>query len=106
MGKTTRKLSRELRKQVRSPRNQYLLVTTGSAFLAERLVRTAMTQGWRWLYKEDPPRNPERLEVSWQEALTWTAATALAFSTAGLFARRGAAVGWKKYSGKRIPAAG
>ena len=97
------KLAREIRKQIRSPRNQYLLLTTGSAYLAERIVRTAITQGWRRVYKEDPPRNPERLEVSWADALAWTLATSVAFSTAGLFARRGAAVGWKRYTGRRIP---
>ena len=106
MGKTTRKLARELRKQIRSPRTRYLLLTTGSAYLAERLVRSAITEGWRLAYKEDPPRNPERLEVTWQDALAWTILTSLAFSTAGLFARRGAAVGWKRYTGRRIPAAG
>ena len=103
MGKTTRKLARELHKQVRSPRTKYLLLTTGTAYLAERLVRSVLTEGWRWVYKEDPPRNPERLEVTWGDALAWTLVTSLAFSTAGLFARRGAAVGWKRYTGRRIP---
>jgi hypothetical protein len=104
MSKLTRKLSRTIHKEIRSPRTKYLLLTSGSAFLAERLVRTALTQGWRLVYKEDPPRNPERLEVSWAEALTWTTVTSVAFATAGLFARRGAAVGWKRFGGKRIPA--
>jgi hypothetical protein len=104
MGKTTRKLSRQIRKQVRSPRTRYLLLTAGSAWVAERLVRSAITEGWRLVYKEDPPRNPERLEVSWADALAWTTVTSVAFATAGLFARRGAAIGWKRYTGRRIPA--
>jgi hypothetical protein len=99
-----KKLSRKLRKEARSPRFQYLLLTTGAAFLAERLARTAITQGWRVALKEDPPRNPERLDVSWSAALGWTAVTGVAIALAGLVARRGAAVGWKRYAGRRIPA--
>ena len=101
----TAKLVRELRKQARAPKHRYLLLTTGAAFLAERLARTAITQGWRVALKEDPPRNPERLDVSWSAALGWTAVTGLAIALAGLAARRGAAVGWKRYTGKRVPAA-
>ena len=98
------KLSRRFRKQAKRPRVQYLLLTTGAAFLAERLARTAITQGWRVARGEDPPRNPERLEVSWSAALGWTAVTGLAIAMAGLAARRGAAAGWKRYSGHRVPA--
>ena len=97
-----RKLSRRLAKEARSSRVQYLLLTTGAAFLAERVARTAITQGWRFALGEDPPRNPERLDVSWSEALGWTAVTGVAIAMAGLVARRGAAAGWK-HSGRRIP---
>ncbi len=104
MATSLQKLSRKLRKEARSTRVQYLLLTTGAAFLAERLARTAITQGWRVALREDPPRNPERLDVSWSAALGWTAVTGLAIALAGLAARRGAAVGWKRYTGKRVPA--
>ena len=66
MATTIRKLSRRLHKKGLSPRIQYLLLTTGAAFLAERLARTAITQGWRVALREEPPRNPERLDVSWR----------------------------------------
>ncbi len=98
------KLTRRLTKEARSPKIQYLLLTTGAAFLAERLARTAITQGWRFALGEEPPRNPERLDVTWSQALGWTAITGLAIAMAGLIARRGAAVGWKRYTGKRVPA--
>jgi hypothetical protein len=98
------KLSREFRKGTRSPRLRYLLLTTGAAFLAERLAQTAITQGWRVASGKEPPRNPERPEVGWVSALGWTAATALVVGLAGLAARRGAAVGWKRFTGRRIPA--
>ena len=104
MATSLQKLSRKLRKEAQRPRIQYLLLTTGAAFLAERVARTAITQGWRVALKEDPPRNPERLDVSWSAALGWTAVTGLAIALAGLAARRGAAVGWKRYTGKRLPA--
>ena len=98
------KLKRRLRKEARTPKIQYLLLTTGAAFLAERLARTAITQGWRFALGEEPPRNPERLDVTWSQALGWTAITGLAIAMAGLAARRGASVGWKRYTGKRVPA--
>jgi hypothetical protein len=104
MATKMQKLTRRLGKEARSPRIQYLLLTTGAAFLAERVARTAITQGWRFALGEEPPRNPERLDVSWSQALGWTAITGLAIAMAGLVARRGAAVGWKRYTGKRLPA--
>lgn len=104
MATTFRKLSRRFRKEAKRPRVQYLLLTTGAAFLAERFARTAITQGWRVALGEDPPRNPERLDVSWSAALGWTAITGVAIALAGLAARRGAAAGWKHYTGKRVPA--
>ena len=97
------KLGRELRKQARAPKHRYLLLTMGSAFLAERVARFAITEGWRLVKGEDPPRNPERLEVTWADAIAWTAATGLAMSAAGLLARRGAAIGWRRYVGRPIP---
>ena len=97
------KVGRALRKQASAPKHRYLLVTTGSAFLAERVARFAITEGWRLVKGEDPPRNPERLEVTWADAIAWTAATGLAMSAAGLLARRGAAIGWKRYGGRPIP---
>jgi hypothetical protein len=104
MATSMQKLTRRLTKEARSPKIQYLLLTTGAAFLAERLARTAITQGWRFALGEEPPRNPERLDVTWSQALGWTAITGLAIAMAGLIARRGAAVGWKRYTGKRVPA--
>lgn len=104
MATSMKKLRRRLTKEARSPKIQYLLLTTGAAFLAERLARTAITQGWRFALGEEPPRNPERLDVTWSQALGWTAITGLAIAMAGLAARRGAAVGWKRYTGKRVPA--
>jgi hypothetical protein len=104
MASKIRRLERDLIDQARSPRMRYLLLTTGAAFLAERVARTAITQGWRIVRREEPPRNPERLEVTWGSALAWTAVTGLVIALAGLAARRGAAMGWKRYTGKRIPA--
>ena len=104
MATSMKKLRRRLTKEARSPKIRYLLLTTGAAFLAERLARTAITQGWRFALGEEPPRNPERLDVTWSQALGWTAITGLAIAMAGLIARRGAAVGWKRYTGKRVPA--
>jgi hypothetical protein len=103
MSRNTRKLMRRLRKQARSPRARYLLLTTVAAFLAERLTRTAASAGWRRFYGEDPPRNPERLDVTWGQALTWTALTGLSMTLAGLLARRGTAIGWRHFTHRPLP---
>jgi hypothetical protein len=104
MRKNTRKLVRRLKKEAGSSRVHYLLLTGAAAFLAERATRQAATTGWRLFYGEDPPRNPERLDVTWSQALTWTAVTGLGMTMAGLLARRGAAVGWRRYARRPIPA--
>ena len=97
-------LARELRRQARSPRLRYLVITAAVALAAEHLTRTARTGAWRLVRDEDPPRNPERLDVGWADAIAWTALTGLGMAAAGLLARRGAAIGWKRYSGRPIPA--
>ena len=51
----TAKLVRALRNQASAPKHRYLLVTTGAAFLAERVARIAITEGWRLVKGEDPP---------------------------------------------------
>jgi hypothetical protein len=104
MRKNTRKLVRRLKKEAGSSRVHYLLLTSGAAFLAERVIRQAATSGWRLVYGEDPPRNPERLDVTWSQAITWTALTGVTMTMAGLLARRGAAVGWRRYVRRPIPA--
>jgi hypothetical protein len=104
MSKPTRKLVRRLRKEAGSTRTQYLVLTAGAAFLAERVTRVAATAGWRLLYGEDPPRNPARLDVTWPQAITWTAVTGLTMTMAGMLARRGTAVGWKRYRRRPLPA--
>jgi hypothetical protein len=102
--KSVRSLRRRFRKGTRPSRLQYLALTAAAAFLAERVAANVITQGWRLTRGEDPPRNPERLEVTWPEAIGWTAVTGLVVALAGLVARRGAAVGWKRVTGRRIPA--
>jgi hypothetical protein len=97
------KLTRELTRNARSPRARYLLLSYGAAFLAERAARSALTGGWRLVRGEDPPLNPERLEVRWRDAIGWTVVMGVAMGTASLLARRGAAVGWKRIVGRPIP---
>ncbi len=81
----------------------WALVATGSAVAAGFLVRTAVKQGWRTVRGEDPPDNPEEHDVPWRDAVLWSGATALAAGLGRLLARRGAAAGWKAFTGRPPP---
>jgi hypothetical protein len=91
-------------RQINSRRATWLLVSAGAAMVAGRLVERGLETGWRALKKEDPPEHPWRGGQSWPAALAWTALSAAAVATVELAARRGAHLGLRELTGKRIPA--
>lgn len=58
--------------------------------------------GWRALRDEEPPIDPDS-PTSWGKAVAWTALTGVLVSVAQLAARRGAAVAWKRATGRKPP---
>lgn len=82
---------------------KWKIVTNGAAILAAMAVRQILTQSWKAIKHEDPPKNPESSDVRLQEAIMWTIATALTAGIARLLAHRGAAIGWKKVTGEMPP---
>jgi len=59
--------------------------------------------GWRAVRQEEPPIDPESSTTSWGKAVAWTALTGVLVSVAQMAARRGAAAGWKRVTGRRPP---
>ena len=87
-----------------SRKTTWLLVGAGAAMVAGRLVERGLNTGWRAVKDEDPPERPWKRGESWPAALAWTALSAAAVATVELVARRGAHIGLKRLTGKRIPA--
>ena len=87
-----------------SRKTTWLLVGAGAAMVAGRLVERGLDKGWRTVRNEDPPDLGRRGESSWPATLAWTAISAAAVAAVELAARRGAHVGLRRLTGKRIPA--
>lgn len=81
----------------------WMIVGAGAALLASTLVDKSMSAGWRAVTKDDPPKKPESLKTGLTEALAWTAASAVAVGVSQILAKRGAAIGWRAYTGKLPP---
>ena len=65
---------------------------------------TGVIEGaWRLAWDEEPPIDPDASTTSWGKAIAWTAITGVVVSVAQLAARRGAAIGWERVTGRRPP---
>jgi hypothetical protein len=86
-----------------SRKAMWALVGAGSAMLASTIVEQSLDAGWSAVRRDKPPRDPSMPGFSWPVALVWTVASAVAVGVAQLAARRGAAAGWKKATGRKPP---
>jgi uncharacterized protein DUF4235 len=89
----------------RKQRATWMLVGAGSAMAAGAAMTGLIEGGWRAIQQEEPPIDPEASTTSWGKAVAWTALTGVLVSVAQLAARRGAAVGWERVTGRRPPRA-
>jgi len=80
-----------------------MLVGAGSAMAAGAAMSGLIEGGWRAVRQEEPPIDPESSTTSWGQAVAWTALTGVLVSVAQMAARRGAAAGWKRVTGRRPP---
>lgn len=87
-----------------SRKTTWLLVGAGAAMVAGRLVERGLDKGWRAVRHEDPPDAGRRVQSNWPAALAWTAISGAAVAAVQLAARRGAHVGLRRLTGKRMPA--
>jgi hypothetical protein len=83
-----------------------MLVGAGSAMAAGAAMSGLIEGGWRAIRHEEPPIDPESSTTSWGKAVAWTALTGVLVSVAQLAARRSAAAGWQRVTGRRPPRAG
>jgi hypothetical protein len=90
--------------KLKSRRATWLLVGAGAAMVAGRLVERGLETGWRAVRDEDPPERPWKRGESWPAALAWAAMSAAAVGAVELLARRGAHLGLRQLTGKRMPA--
>ena len=90
----TRKLQRKL---------TWMAVATGSAMVVGALVDRALESGWRLATDAAPPPDRDIATDRWMQVLAWSVATGVVVSTAQLLAKRGAAVGWRRVTGRRPP---
>ena len=90
----------------RSKKAMWALVGAGAGLAAGAVADRALDAGWRAVKDEDPPTDAGLSGVSWPTAILWTAASATVVGLAQLAARRGAAVGWKKATGRKPPKLG
>jgi hypothetical protein len=86
-------------------RNQraWTVVAAASGAAAALASHQLLRRGWSAWRKEPPPEDPESVDVSWRDALIWAGASGLVIAVARLVARRGAAAGWQKVTGRKPP---
>ena len=77
--------------------------TTLAAVLAGIVTRQALTAAWKAARKSDPPTNPASPSTQWSEAIAWTIVSGIAVGVGRLMASRGAAEGWRRYTGALPP---
>jgi hypothetical protein len=80
----------------------WVLVSTGSVWLARKAARGMLVRGWQAAAGGKPPRRRSR-EHGLGTVVAWTAAAAALASVAELLAERGAEAGWRRATGKKPP---
>ena len=86
-----------------SEQQKWALVAAGTAAVVGLGTRQLLRRSWSAWRKEPPPDNPASPDVSWRDALLWAAATGFVVGVGRVVARRGAAAGWKKVTGRMPP---
>jgi len=76
---------------------------TLAAVVAGIVTRQGLTAIWKAARKSDPPTNPANPGTQWSEAIAWTIASGIAVGVGRLLATRGAAAGWRRYTGALPP---
>jgi hypothetical protein len=82
---------------------KWFLISTAAAAAAGFVVRNGIEYGWKLARGEDPPKNPAQHDVEWADAIAWTVTVGVCMGMGRLLAERGAASGWKHFTGKLPP---
>ena len=81
----------------------WVLVGAGAAVAATLATRAAMRAAWRHERGDEPPLNPADEDTPWIQAAAWTAASGMVGALAAMVARRAAAGGWVRLTGRTPP---
>ena len=84
----------------------WMLVRSGSTFVAVAVTKKAVDLGWRWVTGNEPPTDPEDPDLTWKEAVTWALASGVGIAVARLLATRQAAQMWRRWTGELPPGFG
>jgi len=84
-------------------RRAWALVATVSATLVGVATHRALRQGWSALRHEPPPDDPARPDVRLRDALLWASAAGVVTGVGRVLARKGAAEGWRRVTGRTPP---
>lgn len=79
------------------------VLSTGGGLVASVLTKKVLTSLWAVTKGGQPPANPKQVDVSWQEAVTWTIASSAGVGVGRLLAQRAAAGFWEKATGSLPP---
>jgi hypothetical protein len=79
------------------------IVGAGAGLLAGMATRRLLVAAWQRSRGRPPPSNPASASTTWTEAVIYAVASGVAISVARLFAERGAAAAWKKFTGGYPP---
>lgn len=79
------------------------IVGTGSGVLAGIVTRKVLNSVWQRTKGGQPPANPQQVDVSWREAVTWTVASSAGIGVSRLLAGRMAAGAWTRATGHLPP---
>lgn len=90
-------------KKRKRKRVAWMAVAAGAGALAAAATRQGLNQAWKLAKEDDPPENPVSWDVSWRDAITWTVATGVIIGLGRLLALRGAAAGWRRFTGESPP---
>ena len=88
---------------MQSKKALWLALVSSAGALGTMAVRQGLNQAWRFAKEEDPPADPASTDVDWRDAIAWTLATSIVIGLGRLFALRGAAAGWTRFTGEAPP---
>lgn len=76
------------------------LVGIGTGIAVRKVADALLSRAWRRTKHSEPPASPASPGTPWGEAVSWAAATGVAYGVARLLATRGAATAKMKLTGK------
>lgn len=79
------------------------ILGAGSGVVARIVTKKLLATVWGAAKGTRPPANPKRVDVSWQEAVSWTIASSAGVGVASLLSQRAAAGWWRKATGSLPP---